>query len=99
MEFIQEAKFEPVTLAPATKLPRLEYVPDGEIVLIRFIRSDRKLDIFGETFEVSKALVYSYVKAVILTGIHTLQIYLNDELVETLVYRLTAPNRPDGQYG
>ena len=96
IEFIQEAKFEPVTLAPATKLPRLEYVPDGEIVLIRFIRSDRKLDIFGETFEVSKAFVYSYVKAVILTGIHTLQIYLNDELVETFVYRLTAPNRPDG---
>jgi hypothetical protein len=99
MEFIQEAKFEPVTLAPGTKLPPLEYVPDGEVVLIRFIRSDRKLDIFGERFEVSKALVYSYVKAVILTGIHTLQVYLNDELVETFAYRLTAPNHPEGQYG
>jgi putative transposase len=99
MEFIQGAKFEPVTLAPATKLPPLGYVPDGEIVLVRFIRSDRKLDIFGERFEVSKALVYSYVKAVILTGIHTLQVYLNDELVETFAYRLTAPNHPDGRYG
>lgn len=99
MEFIQEAEFEPVTLAPGTKLPPLEYVPDGEVVLIRFIRSDRKLDVFGERFEVSKALVYSYVKAVILTGIHTLQVYLNDELVETFAYRLTAPNHPDAQYG
>jgi hypothetical protein len=94
MESIQEAKFEPMTLAPNTKLPQLDYVPDGDIVLIRFIRSNRKLDIFGEKFEVSRDLVYSYVKAVILTEIHTLQVYLNDELVQTFEYRLTAPNQP-----
>jgi hypothetical protein len=92
MEFIQEANFEPITLAPNTKLPKLDYVPDGDIVLIRFIRSDRKLDIFGEKFEVSKDLVYSYVKAVIVTSIQTLQVYLDDELAETFDYRLTAPN-------
>ena len=94
MEFIKEANYEPFTLAPNTKLPQLDYVPDGEIVLVRFIRSNRKLDIFGEKFEVSKDLVYSYVKAVILTETHTLQVYLNDELVQIFEYRLTAPNQP-----
>ena len=45
---------------------------------------------FGEEFEVSKDLVYSYVKAVILTEIHALQLYLNNELLDTFDYKLTA---------
>ncbi len=68
----------------------LDYAPDGEITLIRFIRSDQKIDMFGEEFEVSKDLVYSYVKAVILTEIHALQLYLSNELVDTFDYKLTA---------
>lgn len=89
MEFLQAADYQPMTLGPNTKLPRLDFVPDGEVTLIRFIRSNRKLDIFGETFEVSKDLIYSYVKAVIVTQIHQLQLYLNEELVDTIEYRLT----------
>jgi len=72
MELIQQTDTVPVTLGPNTQLPRLDYVPHGEIVLIRFIRSDRKLNIFGEIFKVSKDLVYSYVKAVIRTKTHSL---------------------------
>ena len=68
----------------------LDYAPDGEITLIRFIRSDQKIDMFGEEFEVLKDLVYSYVKAVILTEIHALQLYLSNELVDTFDYKLTA---------
>ena len=34
----------------------LKTVPDGNIILIRFIRSNRMLDIFGEKFKVSKNL-------------------------------------------
>ena len=90
MEVIQEDNYKPITLGPNTKLPQLDYIPDGNITLIRFIRSDRKLDIFGEKFEVSKDLVYSYVKAVILTEIHVLQVYFGNELAETFDYRLTA---------
>jgi hypothetical protein len=71
-----------------TKLPDIDEIPDGNIYLIRFIRSDRILDIFGEKFKVSKDLVYSYVKAVIVTEIHQLQIYLADELAETFDYQL-----------
>jgi hypothetical protein len=61
-------------------------------ILIRFIRSNRVLDIFGEKFKVSKELVYSYVKAVIVTKIHRLQLYLGDELIDAFDYRL--PTKP-----
>jgi len=71
-------------------LPNLETVPDGNIILIRFIRSNQLLDIFGEKIKVSKSLVYSYVKAVIVTKIGSLQIYLGDELVDSIDYRLTV---------
>ena len=90
MEVIRNSNFKPVTIGANTKLPQLDEVPDGNIILIRFIRSNRLLDIFGEKFKVSKNLVYSYVKAVIVTQIGLLQIYLGDELVEIFEYQLTA---------
>ena len=49
-------------------------IEDGEIHLIRFIRSDRVLDVFGEKFLLNKDLVYEYVTATICTNIHQLQI-------------------------
>ena len=60
------------------------------MILIRFIRSNRVIDVFGEKFIVSKELVYSYVKAVIVTQIHRLQIYLGEELVETFSYDIPS---------
>ena len=90
LEVIRNSNFKPVTIGANTKLPQLDQVPDGNIILIRFIRSNRLLDIFGEKFKVSKNLVYSYVKAVIVTQIGLLQIYLGDELVDTFEYQLTA---------
>ena len=90
MEAIEKADFKPIKLGGNTKLPVLDTIPDGNIILIRFIRSDRILDIFGEKFKVSKSLVYSYVKAVIVTKIHRLQLYLGEELVDTFEYTLTS---------
>ena len=90
LEVIQKDGFKPIKLGGNTKLPDLDSVPDGNIILIRFIRSNRLLDIFGEKFKVSKNLVYSYVKAVIVTQIGSLQIYLGDELVDKFDYQLTA---------
>jgi len=86
--FVQRAKYKPMTLGPNTGLPKLDYIPDGNIIVIRFIRSDRKLDIFGEKFQVPQDLVYSYVKAVIVTKIHALQLYLGEDLVKTFEYQL-----------
>ena len=51
---------------------------------------DDLFDVFGEKFKVSKSLVYSYVKAVIVTEIHRLQVYLGEELVDLFEYQLTA---------
>lgn len=88
LEVIRDADHDPVTIGANTKLPKLDNVPDGNIILIRFIRSNRLLDIFGEKFKVSKDLVYSYVKAVIVTQINSLQIYLGEDLVDTFEYQL-----------
>jgi len=87
---IEKDGFRPLKIGANTKLPVLDYIPDGNIILIRFIRSDRMLDIFGEKFKVSKSLVYSYVKAVIVTKIHRLQLYLGGELVDSLDYQLST---------
>lgn len=89
MDIIQKDEHSLVRLGGNTKIPDLDSLPDGNIIIIRFIRSNRELDIFGERFTVSKDLVYSYVKAVIVTAINSLQVYLGDELVETFDYHFT----------
>jgi putative transposase len=85
---IQEEAFLPIFPPPKFQLPDLDYIPDGTISLIRFIRSDRKLDIFGEDFEVPKELVYTYVRAKIITELQQIQVYLGEELVTTFEYQL-----------
>jgi hypothetical protein len=80
-------------------LPSIDYIPDGTISLIRFIRSDRKLDIFGEHFELPKALIYTYVRAKIITDLHQIQIYSGEDLVITFPYQLPAWITPDSQNG
>jgi putative transposase len=87
-QFSEIYGFHPTTIGPNTKLPKLDAIPDGNVIVIRFIRSDRQLDIFGEKFSVPRDLIYSYVKAVIVTDIHTLQLYLGDQLVKTFDYQL-----------
>jgi len=90
LQIIQNSPKPLVTIGANTKLPQLDSVPDGNIILIRFIRSNRLLDVFGEKFKVSKELIYSYVKAVIVTNLHILQVYLGDDLVKVFEYQLTA---------
>jgi len=90
VQYIKESNHKSVTIGANTKLPKLDIVPDGDIVLIRFIRSNRLLDIFGEKFKVSKDLVYSYVKAVIVTQIHRLQVYVGDDLFEAFDYQISG---------
>lgn len=87
-EFTKSHEYRSTTLGPNTKLPDLDYIPDGNVIFIRFIRSNRILNIFGEKFKVSKDLVYSYVKAVVVTPIHALQVYLGGEFVEVFDYQL-----------
>jgi hypothetical protein len=65
-------------------------MPDGNIIVIRLIRSDGVLNIFGEKFKLHKDLMYSYVKAVIITTIHRLQVYLGEELIDSFDYQMQA---------
>jgi len=88
LEVIKKSGDKAQKLGGNTKLPQLDEIADGNIILIRFIRSNRMVDIFGEKFKVSKDLIYSYVKAVIVTEIHSLQVYVGNELVETFDYQL-----------
>ena len=87
-DYIEHSSSTPLTLGGNTKLPDIEEIPDGNIILIRFIRSDCMLDVFGEKFKVSKDLIYSYVKAIIVTEIRTLQVYLGDEFVCSFDYSI-----------
>ena len=87
-EFTSQNNYAGHKLGANTKLPVLDRIPEGNVILIRFIRSNRVLDVFGEKFKVSNELVYSYVKAIIVTQIHRLQVYLGEDLVETFPYEM-----------
>jgi len=87
-EIVKASSHNALTIGANTKLPKSNEVADGNVILIRFIRSNRLLDIFGEKFKVSKDLVYSYVKAIIVTEINRLQLYLGEELVDAFDYQL-----------
>ena len=93
-EVIKAEGFVPIIIGKNTKLPEIDYIPDGLVSLIRFIRSDKKLDVFGEKFSVSKDLVYSYVRAMIVTKDHMLQVYRGTELITSFEYQLPEDISP-----
>jgi putative transposase len=89
LQVIQENGFRPIFPPPRYQLSQIgPEIPEGTISLIRFIRSDRKLDIFGEIFTVPQSLIYSYVRAKIVTDLHQIHLYRADELVTTIAYQL-----------
>jgi hypothetical protein len=69
-------------------LPRLDYIPNGKISVIRFIRSNRQMDIFSEKFVVPKELIYSYVKGEIDTKEQILRVYAGDEEMLSFEYKI-----------
>jgi len=56
LQRIQEEGFIPILPPPRFQLPDLDYIPEGTISLVRFIRSDRKLDILEKTLKLPKNL-------------------------------------------
>lgn len=59
---------------------------EGSIYFVRFIRSDCKLQLLTESFEVHPSLKYSYVVAEINVENHCLCIQQNNEVVQTFEY-------------
>jgi hypothetical protein len=94
-QIIQEASYTPLLRPSRFKLPEIDCTPDGTISLIRFIRSDQNLDIFGEHFKLPKTLIYTYVRAKIVTALHQVQVYSGEDLVISLPYQLPAWIAPD----
>jgi transposase InsO family protein len=70
------------------KIPKELTIADGYIHLIRFIRSNRILDIFGEKFAMPMSVEYEYVWATIDTQQEKLFIYHDKKLIKELIYPL-----------
>jgi hypothetical protein len=68
----QDHKLAPVNLKDP--IPLIE----GNLLFIRFIRSDQKLHILGSKFTVKKQLIYTYVIAEIVIEKHVLLVKQED---------------------
>jgi hypothetical protein len=66
----------------------LQKPEDGAYHLVRFIRSDLKLHVFGEVFLLSSELQYEYVVATIDVKEQKLKIFLDSSQVEEFNYKL-----------
>jgi len=76
---------------PCTKsAPRspLSKPRQGRYHLVRYIRSDRRLDVFGEKFQMPIEATYEYVVATIVVAQQKLQVRIGDELIDQIDYRL-----------
>lgn len=60
----------------------------GRYHFIRFIRSNRRLDIFGESFPMPIEATYEYVRATVDVTKQKLRVYLGNELLHVFDYRL-----------
>lgn len=70
------------------KVPSRLGISPGYIHLVRFIRSNRILDVFGEKFAMPAELEYEYVWVTIDTAKETLSIYHDSVLIDKLDYPL-----------
>ena len=70
------------------RLPKKLSIVPGHIHLIRFIRSNRVLDIFGEKFSMPMEVEYEYVWATIDTSKDRLLVYHDSELIDEYSYPL-----------
>lgn len=85
---------KPNKLPPDYQLPKQLNIPDeGYIHLIRFIRSDLKLNIWGELFPMPKKSMYQYVRATIFTEFHLLNVFLENQLIAQFEYKLPNLNQ------
>lgn len=71
-------------ILPKEKLPLCE----GEIHVIRFIRTDLRFNIFGLSFTLPKEAMYEYIKGVIFIDKHLLKIFKEQELVAEFQFDL-----------
>lgn len=64
---------------------------EGRITFIRFVRSDRCLEIFGQKRTLPPEATYEYVRATIDVGANTLTVRLKDEPIDVFPYPFREP--------
>ncbi|MDD2262649.1 MAG: integrase core domain-containing protein [Candidatus Paceibacterota bacterium] len=70
-EMLEEMKYL-AKLKRETDLSKRPVIEEGQLIFVRFIRSDLKLHLLNSIFEVSEKLVYSYVEAIVQIDKHLL---------------------------
>lgn len=78
-------RFPATARAPRHPLPKPEL---GRYHLLRFIRSEGILDIFGEKFTAPPEAIYEYVRATVDVRRQRLQVFLDDVLIDEHQYQL-----------
>jgi len=78
-------RWPPTKAAPRHPLSKPK---EGRYHVVRFIRSDRRLDVFGERFTLPVETTYQYVVATIEVAAQKLQVWLGHELIDQLDYKL-----------
>lgn len=74
---------------PSSRKPKkLRKPTKGKYHVMRFIRSDLRLDIFGETFPLPAELKYEYIRATIDIKTETLTLYRDNTAVAQLPYQM-----------
>lgn len=84
--FVLENEYNPVRLDAQYELPDTIPLAIGKIRLIRFIKSDRCLNVFGEKFSLKEMPPYEYATAIIHTHEHKISVYFDKELIEEIDY-------------
>jgi transposase len=78
-------RFPPDTEAPRYPLPKPER---GRYHLVRFVRSDGLLNVFGEKFLAPSEATYEYVRLTVDVGLQRLLVFLDNQLLDEHEYRL-----------
>lgn len=78
-------RFPPIPEAPRYPLPKPDH---GRYHLVRFVRSNGLLDVFGEPFKAPPEAVYEYVCLTVDVGRQKLSVLLDGALVDEHDYRL-----------
>lgn len=79
-----ELRFPPSEAPPRLPLSKPSH---GRYHLIRFIRSDRILDVFGERYRLPSVATYEYVTATIDVAAHQLSVQLDNVVIDAYDYR------------
>jgi len=93
MKVMSEYKDSILKLPQNYQFDKDKGLSEGFIHILRFIRSDRKLDIFGEKFILPKETVYEYVWCTIDVKEQRLRIFLDNKHIEEFSYKLPKCKR------